>query len=182
VGVLKSVKFTELCSFDSESSEKKILLIEYVFILRSTNVTDRWKCLPPPQHGPYLRSRSEASCAFGIEALPLVLVRRSWQHGLGSGRPRRVPDEDSFGPEWVTTGPGKFIASMRDLIKAFRTEQGAVQDQEVIKSLLKPDADGQMVIPLLRAMPKLMAESQETGVPVVAMTRDWWLNTIKPQI
>jgi hypothetical protein len=71
---------------------------------------------------------------------------------------------------------------MRDLIKAFRTEQGAVQDQEVIKSLLKPDADGQMVIPLLRAMPKLMAESQETGVPVVAMTRDWWLNTIKPQI
>ena len=53
VGVLKSVKFTELCSFDSESSEKKILLIEYVFILRSTNVTDRWKCLSPPQHGPY---------------------------------------------------------------------------------------------------------------------------------
>ena len=42
VGVLKSVTFTELCSFDSESSEKKILLIEYVFILRSTNVTDRW--------------------------------------------------------------------------------------------------------------------------------------------
>jgi hypothetical protein len=33
VGVLKSVTFTELCSFDSESSEKKILLIEYVFIL-----------------------------------------------------------------------------------------------------------------------------------------------------
>ena len=52
VGVLKSVTFTELCSFDSESSEKKILLIEYVFILRSTNVTDRWKCLSPPQHGP----------------------------------------------------------------------------------------------------------------------------------
>jgi hypothetical protein len=35
VGVLKSVKFTELCSFDSESSEKKILLIKYVFLLRS---------------------------------------------------------------------------------------------------------------------------------------------------
>jgi hypothetical protein len=42
VGVLKSVKFTELCSFDSESSEKKILLIEYVFILRSSRVLDRW--------------------------------------------------------------------------------------------------------------------------------------------
>ena len=54
VGVLKSVKFTELCSFDSESSEKKILLIEYVFILRSSNPFDRWLCLPPPQHGPYL--------------------------------------------------------------------------------------------------------------------------------
>jgi hypothetical protein len=52
VGVLKSVTFTELCSFDSESSEKKILLIKYVFLLRSTNVTDRWKCLSPPQHGP----------------------------------------------------------------------------------------------------------------------------------
>ena len=39
-----------------------------------------------------------------------------------------------------------------------------------------------MVIPLLRVMPKLMAESQETAVPVVAMTRDWWLNTIKPQL
>ena len=53
VGVLKSVKFTELCSFDSESSEKKILLIEYVFILRSSNPFDGWLCLPPPQHGPY---------------------------------------------------------------------------------------------------------------------------------
>ena len=42
VGVLKSVKFTELCSFDSESSEKKILLIEYVFLLRSSRVLDRW--------------------------------------------------------------------------------------------------------------------------------------------
>ena len=42
VGVLKSVTFTELCSFDSESSEKKILLIEYVFILRSSRVLDRW--------------------------------------------------------------------------------------------------------------------------------------------
>jgi hypothetical protein len=42
VGVLKSVKFTELCSIDSESSEKKILLIEYVFILRSSRVLDRW--------------------------------------------------------------------------------------------------------------------------------------------
>ena len=52
VGVLKSVTFTELCSFDSESSEKKTLLIKYVFLLRSTNVTDRWKCLSPPQHGP----------------------------------------------------------------------------------------------------------------------------------
>ena len=48
VGVLKSVTFTELCSFDSESSEKKILLIKYVFLSRSTNVTDRWKCLSPP--------------------------------------------------------------------------------------------------------------------------------------
>ena len=54
VGVLKSVKFTELCSFDSESSEKKILLIEYVFILRSSNPFDGWLCLPPPQHGPYI--------------------------------------------------------------------------------------------------------------------------------
>ena len=55
VGVLKSVKFTELCSFDSESSEKKILLIEYVFILRSTNVTDRRGSvyLPLNAHGPY---------------------------------------------------------------------------------------------------------------------------------
>ena len=52
VGVLKSVTFTELCSFDSESSEKKILLIEYVFILRSSNPFDGWLCLPPPQHGP----------------------------------------------------------------------------------------------------------------------------------
>ena len=42
VGVLTSVTFTELCSFDSESSEKKILLIEYVFILRSSRVLDRW--------------------------------------------------------------------------------------------------------------------------------------------
>ena len=50
--MLKSVTFTELCSFDSESSEKKTLLIKYVFLLRSTNVTDRWKCLSPPQHGP----------------------------------------------------------------------------------------------------------------------------------
>ena len=56
VGVLKSVTFTELCSFDSESSEKKILLIEYVFILRSSNPFDGWLCLPPPQHGPYLVS------------------------------------------------------------------------------------------------------------------------------
>jgi hypothetical protein len=53
VGVLKSVKFTELCSFDSESSEKKILLTKYVFLLRSSNPFDRWLCLPPPQHGPY---------------------------------------------------------------------------------------------------------------------------------
>jgi hypothetical protein len=46
-GVLTSVTFTELslCSFDSKSSEKKILSIKYVFLLRSTNVTDRWKCL-----------------------------------------------------------------------------------------------------------------------------------------
>ena len=42
VGVLKSVKFTELCSFDSESSENKILLIEYVFLLRSSRVLGRW--------------------------------------------------------------------------------------------------------------------------------------------
>ena len=42
VGGLKSVKFTELCSFDSESSEKKILLIEYVFLLRSSRVLGRW--------------------------------------------------------------------------------------------------------------------------------------------
>ena len=53
VGVLKSVTFTELCSFDSESSEKKILLIEYVFILRSSNPFDGWLCLPPPGHALY---------------------------------------------------------------------------------------------------------------------------------
>ena len=34
VGVLKLVTFKELCSFDSESSEKKILSIKYVFLLR----------------------------------------------------------------------------------------------------------------------------------------------------
>ena len=62
--VLKSVTFTELCSFDSESSEKKILLIKYVFILRSTNVTDRWKCLSPPQHGPY---KDSGRCACDVE-------------------------------------------------------------------------------------------------------------------
>jgi hypothetical protein len=47
VGVLKSVKNTELCSFDSESSEKKILLIKYVFLLRSSRVLNRWLCLSP---------------------------------------------------------------------------------------------------------------------------------------
>lgn len=125
---------------------------------------------------------------LGPAILPFIVTNYRKKGAAADGTPGSTalgqgdPDEDSFGPEWVTTGPGKFIASMRDLIKAFRTEQGAVQDQEVIKSLLKPDADGQMVIPLLRAMPKLMAESQETGVPVVAMTRDWWLNTIKPQL
>ena len=84
--------------------------------------------------------------------------------------------------EWVTNAPGKFIASMRDLIQAFGTTEASTDDQKVIKTLLKPDSDGQMVIPLLRAMPKLMAESQETGVPAVLMTRGWWEGTIKPQL
>jgi hypothetical protein len=52
-GVLTSVKFTELCAFDSESSEKKILSSKCVFLFRSSKVTDRWLCLSPPQHGPH---------------------------------------------------------------------------------------------------------------------------------
>ena len=51
--MLTSVKFTELCAFDSESSEKKILSSKCVFLFRSSNVTDRWLCLSPPQHGPH---------------------------------------------------------------------------------------------------------------------------------
>lgn len=101
---------------------------------------------------------------------------------LTKGRRLVDPTEDSFAPEWVTNAPGKFIASMRDLIQAFGTTESSTSDQKIVKGLLKPDSDGQMVIPLLRAMPKLMAESQETGIPAVMMTRDWWERTIKPQL
>ncbi|EOD09470.1 hypothetical protein EMIHUDRAFT_197918 [Emiliania huxleyi CCMP1516] len=91
------------------------------------------------------------------------------------------PSEDTFGPEWVTNGPGKFIASMRELVKNFQTKTDLKPAKDV-KELLKADADGEMIIPILRSLPKLMAESQETGVPAVTMTRDWWVNTVKPQM
>jgi len=92
------------------------------------------------------------------------------------------PEEDSFGPEWVTNAPGKFIAAMQDLLEAFTSADSATEDEKTVKNLMKTDIDNKKIIPLIRSMPKLMSESMETGVPAVSMTRAWWEGTIKPQM
>jgi len=56
--VLEPVTFTELCSFDLESSEKKILSIEYVFLLRSTNVILIVGSVYPPLNTDHMRAAS----------------------------------------------------------------------------------------------------------------------------
>ena len=86
----------------------------------------------------------------------------------------------------LTTGPGKFVASMRNLVDNLQPNESP-EIKRVIDMMVgdPPTAvlggDGtmylqrSMVIPLIRTLPGLVADSQYFGVPMVSMTREEWV-------
>jgi len=93
--------------------------------------------------------------------------------------------EHSTAPKKLTTGPGKFVASMRNLIDNLLPEESAYMPRVI--GMLKgdpidaqPGNDGTLymqrstVIPLVRSLPGLVADAQYFGIPMVSMTKAEW--------
>lgn len=70
-------------------------------------------------------------------------------------------------PGKIHNGPGKFISAMRNLIADLEAKGNP-------STQLFKKAEGHTVIPLVRALPTLMAHSQEVGVAAVSLSPEWW--------
>jgi len=104
------------------------------------------------------------------------------------------PNEEDH-PDWLarkkalTQGPGKFVAAMRNVVASLNQEQHRTTMQMLVGDPpLKPIAgyrgaasilpipwlNHNMVVPLVKTLPSLIAESQAFGVPGVSMSRELW--------
>jgi len=75
-------------------------------------------------------------------------------------------------PGRINNGPGKFIAAMRNLVRDISNNPNPSFD---ISQLFQKTGD-HMVVPLVRAIPTMMAASMEVGIPAVSLSPTWLMN------
>jgi len=90
-------------------------------------------------------------------------------------------------PKRLTIGPGKFVASMRNLVDNLQPEMNGFMPRVIAMLVGDPPHASAMngsfymhrsnIITLVRTLPTLVADSQYFGVPMVSMTVQQWERT-----